>query len=391
MRLEPKAVQKNGRLGINTTTNKQRKVKRTMKQGQTLGDLAKQIKAEHEAKHDFVAPTNRLHFAPTGPLGTVEWRVGKASHEAAPTRHCLRQICERSGIPSKYADRMLGEHGEHAALLAENINYWWKHAPEKRMLRTLMNGANHARAFVSDIYRPLDNHDLADIILPKLAEVGCEVISAQVTETRLYIQAATPRMELDLNKLRQSGVKLSDVDPVQAGIVISNSEVGAGSLALDQLLYKLSCFNGMIAGRLMRRHHVGRRNEGDIDEAAEYYSDKTKEMDDRVFWNKVRDVVDGIFTMSRFETLCQKFADAASVRISGSEAVEEVTKRYQLVESEKNSILNHLIEGGELNVFGLVNAVTRASSDVESYDRAVELERIGGEIIELPAKTWSLN
>jgi len=358
--------------------------------GLTLPQLAKQIKHEHEAKADFVAPTNRLTYQPNDRLGELMWQVDKKTYEAEPTRHCFRQICERSGIPTKYADRMANGHGD---LLASNINHWWQMEPEKRMIRTLVNGSSSARAFVSDIYRPLDNYDLAEVILPKLVDAGCEVISSQITETRLYIQAATPRMELDLNALRKANAKLSEIDPVQAGIVISNSEVGAGSLAMDELIWRLSCLNGMIAARVMRRHHVGRRSDPlfEMEDAARYYSDKTKEMDDRVFWNKVRDVVDGMFDMEKFTSLCQKFADGASVKISGSEAVEEVTRRFQLVETEKNSVLNHLIEGGELNVFGLANAVTRASSDVSSYDRAVELERIGGEIIALPANTWELN
>ena len=361
-----------------------------MKAGKTLGELAKQISHEQESKHDFRAATNQLRFEPVGERGTVAWRVGKKSYEAEPTRHCLSQICQRSGIPKQYADRMTGEHAE---LLATNVNHWWHKAPEQRMLRTLINGSSIARAFVSEKYRPLDNSDLAEVVLPKLAEVGCEIISAEITETRLYIQAATPRMELDLNALRQSGKRLSDIEPVQAGIVISNSEVAAGALNLDRMLYFLSCFNGAIAARAMRRSHVGRRQDAlfDVEEAAEYFTDRTKEMDDRVIWNKVRDVVDGMFQMENFTTLVQRFADAGSVKINGAEAVEEITTRYKLQEGEKNSVLNHLIEGGDLSVYGLSAAVTRASTDVESYDRAVELERVGGDIIELPKTLWGNN
>lgn len=361
-----------------------------MKEGKSLAQLAKQIKQEREAKHDFRASTSKLQFVPSGERGTIEWKVGKRGYDAEPTNYCLTQICQRSNIPKQYADRMTGDH---AKLLATNINHWWKHTPEKRMVRTLMNGSNVARAFVSERYRCMDNHDLAEVILPKLAEVGCEVLSSQITETRLYIQAATPRMELDLNALRHSGKRLSDIEPVQAGIVISNSEVGAGSLALDRMLYFLSCFNGAIAARALRRHHVGRRADAlfEMEEASEFYSDKTKEMDDRVLWNKVRDVVDGMFTMDGFTSLVQRFADAGSVRIEATEAIEEVTTRYKLQEDEKNSVLNHLIEGGDLSVYGLSAAVTRASTDVPSYDRAVELERVGGEIIELPQTIWSKN
>jgi hypothetical protein len=363
-----------------------------MKTGKTLNELAKQIKHERECKHDFIAPTSHLEYVPNDDKGEVHFKVGKDRFDAEPTRHCLTQICARSGIPKQYADKMIDADGQE--LLADNINWWWKHQPEKRMLRTLMNGYSVARAFVSDMYRPLDNHDLAEIVLPKLQDVGCRVISSEITETRLYIQAATPRMELDLNELRAKNVRLKDVDPVQAGIVITNSEVGLGALAMDRMLFFLTCLNGAIAARVMRRHHVGRRLTDplfELDNAAEYYSDKTKELDDIVFWNKVRDVVDAMFDMTHFETLCQKFADASSVPIKATEAIEEITTRYKLQENEKNSVLDHLIKGGELSVYGLSAAVTRASTDVESYDRAVELERIGGDIVELPAKVWSLS
>jgi hypothetical protein len=358
-----------------------------MKEGKTLAELAKQITHEREAKHDFRASTSQLEY---DSVGAIAWEVGDKSYRAEPTRHCLRQICERSGIPVKYADKM---SGENAPLLSANINWWWQHAPEKRMLRTLLNGESTARAFVSERYRAMDNHDLAEVILPKLADVGCEVLSSQITETRLYIQAATPRMELDLNKLRTSGRKLNEIEPVQAGIVISNSEVGAGALSLSPMLYFLTCFNGAIAARGMHRNHVGRRGDSlfELEEAAEYYSDKTKEMDDRVLWSKVRDVVDGMFTMDGFTSIVQKFAAAGSVRIDAPKAIEEISTRYGLLETEKTSVLNHLIEGGDLSVYGLSSAVTRASTDVESYDRAVELERVGGDIIELPQTIWSNN
>ena len=51
-------------------------------------------------------------------------------------------------------------------------------------------------------------------------------------------------------------------------------------------------------------------------------------------------------------------------------------------------MLRYLIEGGDLSQFGLHNAVTRMSQDVEDYDRASDLERVGGKIIELSATEW---
>ena len=38
--------------------------------------------------------------------------------------------------------------------------------------------------------------------------------------------------------------------------------------------------------------------------------------------------------------------------------------------------------------YGLVNAVTHYSQQVEDYDRATEFEALGGRLIELPAGEW---
>ena len=44
-------------------------------------------------------------------------------------------------------------------------------------------------------------------------------------------------------------------------------------------------------------------------------------------------------------------------------------------------MLQRLIEGADYTLYGLANAVTRHSQDVESYDRASKLEEIGYQII----------
>jgi hypothetical protein len=68
--------------------------------------------------------------------------------------------------------------------------------------------------------------------------------------------------------------------------------------------------------------------------------------------------------------------------------VELSSRKLGLLESEGKSVLKHLIEGGDVSRFGLYNAITRMSQDVESYDRATELERIGAQVIELPKADW---
>ena len=46
-------------------------------------------------------------------------------------------------------------------------------------------------------------------------------------------------------------------------------------------------------------------------------------------------------------------------------------------------------KGAFLSLWGLANAVTRSAEDCESYDRAIEMERIGGQVIELEPSVFN--
>ena len=60
-----------------------------------------------------------------------------------------------------------------------------------------------------------------------------------------------------------------------------------------------------------------------------------------------------------------------------------------LTENEQEGVLASLIKGGDLSQFGMQWAITHyAQNDDVSYERQVELERLGGNIIELPKTQW---
>jgi hypothetical protein len=245
------------------------------------------------------------------------------------------------------------------------------------MIRTL---DGNARAFLTERFRPLDHYDLSETIIPTLTQNGCRIESAELTERRLYIKAVTERLTLEVKK----------GDVVQAGIVVSNSEIGCGSVRVEPMVFRLVCLNGMIANDAsMRKYHVGRSGEaGDI--AEEFFKDSTRRADDRAFWMKVRDVVEGAFKRDVFERILQRMQMATEMEIPADpvKVIEVVAEKYGLQESEQSGVLRHLIKGGDLTQWGLVNAITRASQDVEGYDRATEMERLGGQVLELPKHDW---
>src|SRR5262249_1439828 len=150
-----------------------------MKHGLTLNELAAEIARQAEAKKDYHVKTEVLRRLPTAdglhargaPLATS---INAIAH---------RQIGETVGIPAKYYDRMLALAPD---LLATNVNRWFDKEPETRLVRTL---DGRARALLIDKYRPLDNVDLAEAVLPALQKHDLMVMSCAITEQRLYIKA----------------------------------------------------------------------------------------------------------------------------------------------------------------------------------------------------------
>ena len=159
------------------------------------------------------------------------------------TNLARHQLAEKLNIPYAYFERMRAEQPE---LLDRNVNTWLQTDNERRMIRTL---DGQVRAVLSDRYRRLDNYDLMVNVLPilqMLPDVRFE--SVELTETKMYIKIITPRVEYEI----------APGDFVQAGIVLTSSEVGHGMLSVQPLVYRLVCRNGLIASdRALRKAHIG--------------------------------------------------------------------------------------------------------------------------------------
>lgn len=355
----------------------------TMKTGRTLTQLAQEIARQRDTRKDYVARTEALK------MSAVEADVMLAlpGHDAFDINDLgHRQIGTHVKVPAPYYDRMRKLAPE---LLATNINHWFQAEPEARMVRTL---DGRVRAFLSDRYRPLDNFDLAEAVLPVLMERDVVIMSCELTETRLYIKAVDARIERDV----PTGRKMGDgthhfFDTVSPAIIISNSEVGCGTLKIESGVYTKACTNlAMISERAMRKYHVGKKHDLLSEDGFEHLlTDRTKELRDAAVWSQVRDVVGGAFDESKFEAMMRVFAGAAEDPIEDPiKVIDLTTKRFGFTEDERGGVLKHLIAGGDLTRYGLHSAVTRAAQDLADYDRATEFERFGGQLIELPAGDW---
>lgn len=349
-----------------------------MKSDMSISAVLTEVQQRNRMKRDFISPAQHLRMLEDGQ--TMVMDNGSDSMPFRMTDLCHKQVGSAMGIPARYYDEMAEKK---PGLLAENVNAWLGDKNQSYMVRSYDYGQDgmQARAFLSDRYRRLDNLDVAEATLPLFAgREGFEIVSAAVTERKFYLKVVNHRLEMDV----------VPGDIVQAGVVISNSEVGLGSVSVQPLVYRLVCTNGMTVNDYgERRTHVGRAARA-MEDSFHIYSDEAMIAEDKAFMLKLRDVTLAAIEETRFAMVVGKLRESVSVPITGrvQDVIELTGKTFGINQTEQDSILKYLIEGGDLTKYGLSNAITRASQDIESYDRATEFENLGWTVATMPAEQW---
>ena len=349
-----------------------------MKQGRALPEVLTELQRQNEMKRDYIAPATALRLEDDGKTFVLDHIGPKDSEMLGTTDLFHRQIGAALGIPAKYYDAMRAQKPE---LLAHNVNAWLGDRDQSYMVRSMDYGFGRvARALLSDRYRRIDNLEIASAVLPLFAgQEGMEVMSCEVTENRLYLKVVNHRLEMACVG-----------DRVQAGVLISNSEVGLGAVSVQPLVYTLACLNGMVVNDFgERRTHVGRQAKA-MEDSFNLYTDETLEAEDKAFMLKLRDTTMAAIDEARFGMIVGKLEESSRARITGriQDVVELTGKAYGLMQPEQDNVLNYLIRGGDLSLYGLSNAITRASQDVDSYDRATSLEGIGWQVATMEPAQW---
>ena len=162
-------------------------------------------------------------------------------------------------------------------------------------------------------------------------------------------------------------------------------------MEIQPLVYRLVCSNGMVVNdAATKRRHVGRGNVASEDFTL--YSDETLKLDDNAFLAKVRDTVKAIADQTRFDRVVDMMRNAKDAKIVTANIpamVELAGTDFGFNKAESQGILDHLIRGGDLSLYGMANAVTRFAQDVESYDRSTELESVGYDILGMSPTKWN--
>lgn len=346
-------------------------------QALTINELAARLEAQQATKIDYVADTRRVGFfdKDDGSFGVSIDMPGSDLVSLGVNDNAHQQIGGRIGIPRKYYDRMRSDAPQ---LLTRNVEHWLQTEPEKRMFRSL---EGELRAVVSDRFRRLDNYDLMQHLIPELQkEQGLEYWVTALTPERMFIRATLPRLRAD--------VKVGDT--VQAGVEISNSEVGQGALLVRPWILRLDCLNGMTTKIAIRKYHAGRRIE-ETEDALGIYRDETIAADDRAFFMKAADMARAAISDVTFGRIVEQLrVTAGGTPIENPvDAVEVLSQKLDLDEGEGQTLLSFLAAGGDLSQWGAINALTETAKSAETFGRLSELEAKAGELAEWNANEWA--
>lgn len=386
-----------------------------MQNGMSLEDLLTEVKRQTGTKRDFVTSTKdevrlvdqddqiRLILLREGAIELERFEIAENAH---------RQIAQKLGIPWKYYDRLCVDHRD---LVITQVNALFEREPSSRMIRVL---DDKVRAFLSDRYKRLDNDEVLQQVLPPFVKGDIEstLLNSNVGADRMNLKVlfTSDDLTIDLGPMnrpfkgwaggdhdvsggRHEVIRTRDAgrDIVRPGIHISNSECGNGSLKAEGFLYRAYCENGLIWGTEkafeFSRTHVGGKVVGD-DESFEVFSDETRRKEDELIIAQLRDTLGVLTDPARVRQIGERLRAAQqSEKVQDSfAAVDQLAELVDVREGEKQGILESFLQDGDFSKWGMVNAVTeQANSEEISYERATELEQIGGQILSLNDAQWN--
>jgi hypothetical protein len=168
-----------------------------------------------------------------------------------------------------------------------------------------------------------------------------------------------------------------------------------GAVACQAWTEVLTCLNGavMVSEQLnVRSLHLGggyRMEDGEH----ELFARDTIQADAKAIALKTRDVIRQCADPKLFQSMLKQMRESSArdlepVGVAG--IVTVLPRELNLTRKEAISSLDHFIQGGTLTQWGLANAVTRIAQDAQDFDRRVELETIGGRLINLSPKEFSV-
>lgn len=339
-----------------------------MKTSMTLDQAVDFLKEQAKRKRDLIVPVAEL-----GMTDSSQVVLRSRGELLNPRPRAHEQISQFTDIPLAYYRRCLASK---PALLASQVNAWLSDKNQEADARMVRLIDNDVRAVLSSRYRRVDSLFVLSMALEglKRTKLNFRIESMDVNDERFHLKAIFPTVIGE--------PKPGDI--VSAGIHVWDDEVGRGSYGVAPFSYRLVCKNGATHNIAKKGRHLGRSLDSD---EIQMLSQEAVDADDHALGLKIRDLVEAYADQTFFETtivgpmrkaLGEVLAQDAS---EAKKKVEELGKAQGFAENETEAILMEFLKEGDLSRYGLGQAVTFVAAQAETYERACELEELGGALL----------
>lgn len=353
----------------------------------TLDEVQERISITEPLNQKHLTFGNKVYFdvTPTWSLGldakagtdTVEAAIRVDGKDYQLTKDAILQAGAAFGLPGKYAQKVPSN------LLADNLNYWFTTGMSEHEFNMLTTGDDQTvAAFTKPSISPFSNRALVESVISGIQDrYGDTEVFADYkfnhslvkTDIRFIIPEASRTI---------LGGGLSDVpfqghDDWAGGVHLSNSLIGKSQTRLETYLFRWWCTNGCTTvlpemGVWSRR---GDQDEMDVYEWAEM---------------SVDEVLGGM------EAQFDRIQALTSLNVAGNvtDIIRDVFDQYSVPVSQRQGVLDTLVESENLSMYTLQNAISQTANDPTiTPERVDKITRIAGAIVgttfdSLKANIW---
>ena len=333
-------------------------------------NVLEKVEQDSIGKADYITPLSNITMLSDGGLAFFKTQDVKGPQirdlKFRTTDWAETQMFSKLGMPVKYFKRIKEKAPE---LVLNHFNHWASKSSNSVMLRTRIrdNGNPIIRGFVSDKYSIIDNDTVTEtldkIINQHLGNKNLYSIRMfHLDEKRLHIRLTFTKMSKNVGS-----TSIGMPDTLQVGVDIVNSEVGAASLSVSEMVWRLVCSNGLrvwdIKDAFSQRHIHLKQHE--------------------IYFR----MVDGITNcIGGGANLLREYMKTMQVKVQNPfSIIDNISKSYGLT-SEFADNAKTLWEGEE-TAYGIINSITAASRNLPN-ERRLDTERIAGRLVSLSPNQW---
>lgn len=330
-------------------------------------DAMEILQRGNDEREDIMAPVKAIE-ASVNDDGNFVFNVD--DREFQPTDWALQQFSIRSKVPSSTVIQKLRSQEDADSQDSEVMAYLANNSlrrldqDKKFRLRTYTDGT--CRAFVTDKYAPIDNRWYLDQIREILPEG--RLSHWRGDEDTIFGNVLLPDTIIDYGQ--------SDDSDYGGMLSIGNCEIGKRRITQVPSLFRSICLNGCIWGQVSGKE-IKKRHIGEIDlQELSFAIYENIEAQLPLLDMGVRKLL-GLQSMEVEDAkMRQVFATVAMDHKLTKKEVTEVFSQWATHESQ------------DRNLFGVVNAVTRAGQTLDNMSW-VRFDQVGGSLMDTSETRWA--